>query len=106
MPRLPALACALGLAFVSASSSAFAQVAIPFAKSTLPNGMTVILHEDHSVPTVVVNVSYDVGSRFEAPRRTGFAHLFEHLMFMGTRRGPTKTFAGSLGAAGGRSNAW
>ncbi len=58
------------------------------AKRRSPNGMTVILHEDHDVPIVVVNVSYGVGSRFEAPGRTGFAHLFEHLMFMGTRARP------------------
>lgn len=98
----------LGLvSFVTLQSSvASADVAIPFKRSTLPNGMVVILHEDHAVPTVVVNVSYDVGSRFEVQKRTGFAHLFEHLMFMGTRRAPTKAFDAWMEAAGGWNNAW
>ncbi len=83
-----------------------ADVSIPFTRTTLPNGMVVIFHEDHAVPTVVVNVSYDVGSRFEVVKRTGFAHLFEHLMFMGTRRAPTKAFDAWMEAAGGWNNAW
>ncbi len=78
---------------------------IPFTKSQLPNGLTVILHEDHTIPTVVVNVSYTTGSRMEQPKRTGFAHLFEHLMFMGTKRVPTKAFDGWMEAAGGWNNA-
>lgn len=81
-------------------------VQIPFVKSTLPNGMVVILSEDHAVPQVVVNVTYGVGSRMERPGRTGFAHLFEHLMFMGTRRAPTKAFDAWMEEAGGRNNAW
>ena len=68
--------------------------------------MTVILHENHDVPIVVVNVSFGVGSRFEAPGRTGFAHLFEHLMFMGTRRVPPKAFDAWMERAGGWNNAW
>ncbi len=87
-------------------SSAAADVSVPFARTTLPNGMTVILHENHDVPIVVVNLSYGVGSRFEAPGRTGFAHLFEHLMFMGTRRVPTKAFDSWMEGAGGWNNAW
>ncbi len=83
-----------------------ADVSIPFTKSTLPNGMTVIFHEDHTIPTVVVNVSYGVGSRFEVSGRTGFAHLFEHLMFMGTHRAPPKAFDAWMEAAGGWNNAW
>jgi predicted Zn-dependent peptidase len=68
--------------------------------------MVVILHEEHRVPQVVVNVSYNVGSRFEADKRTGFAHLFEHLMFMGTRRVPTKAFDSWMEGVGGWNNAW
>ncbi len=79
---------------------------IPFTKSTLSNGMVVILSEDHAVPQMAVNVSYGVGSRMERHGRTGFAHLFEHLMFMGTRRAPTKAFDGWMEEAGGRNNAW
>jgi zinc protease len=81
-------------------------LSIPFTKTTLANGMVVILSEDHAVPQVAVNVSYSVGSRMENPGRTGFAHLFEHLMFMGTRRAPTKAFDGWMEEAGGRNNAW
>ena len=68
--------------------------------------MTVILHEDHALPQVVVNVGLRTGSRMEQPHRTGFAHLFEHLMFMGTRRAPTKMFDLWMSAAGGENNAF
>ena len=57
---------------------------IPFSKRTLPNGLDVIVHEDHQLPMVAVNVWYHVGSKNEQPGRTGFAHLFEHLMFEGS----------------------
>jgi zinc protease len=97
---------ALGLSVVAATELASADVSIPFTRTTLPNGMTVILHESHDVPLVAVNVSYGVGSRFEVQGRTGFAHLFEHLMFMGTRRVPTKAFDSWMEGAGGWNNAW
>lgn len=100
------LALAFAGALAGSPAEARADVQIPFTKTTLPNGMVVILHEDHAVPQVVVNVSYDVGSRFEVVKRTGFAHLFEHLMFMGTRRAPTKAFDAWMEAAGGWNNAW
>jgi len=57
---------------------------LPYIKRTLPNGLDVIVHEDHHVPIVAVNVWYHVGSKNERPGRTGFAHLFEHLMFEGS----------------------
>ncbi len=57
---------------------------IPFTRHTLDNGLSVILHEDHGCPIVAVNVWYHVGSKNEVPGRTGFAHLFEHLMFEGS----------------------
>ena len=57
---------------------------LPFAKRTLDNGLDVVVHEDHHVPIVAVNVWYHVGSKNEQPGRTGFAHLFEHLMFEGS----------------------
>lgn len=96
----------LATAFLTNATSARADVSIPFTKTQLKNGMTVVFHEDHTVPQVVVNVSYNVGSRFEVAKRTGFAHLFEHLMFMGTRRVPTKAFDAWMEAAGGWNNAW
>jgi predicted Zn-dependent peptidase len=80
-------------------------VKIPFTKTQLPNGLTVILSEDHSVPRVVVNTIYGVGSRMEKPGRTGFAHLFEHLMFMGTRRAPHGMFDAWMEGGGGQNNA-
>ena len=57
---------------------------IPFSKHTLENGLDVLLHEDHACPIVAVNIWYHVGSKNETPGRTGFAHLFEHLMFEGS----------------------
>ncbi|HYT68384.1 MAG TPA: pitrilysin family protein [Vicinamibacterales bacterium] len=57
---------------------------ISFSKHTLANGLDVLVHEDHSLPIVAVNVWYHVGSKNEVPGRTGFAHLFEHLMFEGS----------------------
>ena len=104
LPRIAmALACCSGLAL---SRSAPAQeLTIAFQKTTLPNGLVVLLSEDHTVPEVVVNIAYDVGSRRERPGRTGFAHLFEHLMFMGTQRAPRGAFDAWMEAAGGRNNA-
>jgi len=58
---------------------------IPFIKHTLENGLDVLVHEDHGVPIVAVNIWYHVGSKNEVPGRTGFAHLFEHLMFEGSK---------------------
>lgn len=83
----------LGAAAASAPSSALAQqppdktitVALPFEKYTLANGLTVVLHEDHRTPVVAVNIWYHVGSKDEAPGKNGFAHLFEHVMFQGSR---------------------
>ena len=98
------LAATLGSAVTAASSAGAADtVNIPFQKTQLPNGMTVILHEDHSLPIAVVNIGYWVGSRFEQVHRTGFAHLFEHLMFMGTKRAPS--FDKWMEEAGGWNNA-
>ena len=97
---------AFGTVALAAHPAAAQQVAIPFTKSALPNGMTLILSEDHTVPQVDVNTSYSVGSRMERAGRTGFAHLFEHLMFMGTRRAPRGAFDGWMEGAGGRNNAW
>lgn len=74
----------------SAARPAYAQLggvnaAIPFEKYTLDNGLEVILHEDHRTPVVTVNIWYHVGSKDEAAGKNGFAHLFEHVMFQGSR---------------------
>ena len=73
------------LATLLFSAAAYAQeIEIPFQKFVLPNGLTLIVHEDHKAPIVAVNVWYHVGSKNERPGKTGFAHLFEHLMFGGS----------------------
>jgi len=61
-----------------------AEVDIPYERFTLPNGLTVLVHEDRKAPIVAVNIWYHVGSKNEKPGKTGFAHLFEHLMFQGS----------------------
>src|SRR5215831_4973926 len=77
---------------------------LPYTQFTLPNGLHVILHEDHSVPVVSVNVWYHVGSGRERQGRTGFAHLFEHLMFMGSGHVKPGEFDSWLEGAGGQNN--
>jgi zinc protease len=76
---------------------------IKFTQFTLPNGLRVILHEDHSTPIVAVNVWYHVGSKNEVPGRTGFAHLFEHMMFQGSLHHDNDYFP-PLQEAGGTLN--
>jgi len=78
---------------------------IPFDRYHLPNGLTVILHEDHRLPLVSVNLWYYVGAKDEPPGRSGFAHLFEHLMFMGTEKVPYPQFDVVMEKFGGSNNA-
>lgn len=78
-------------------------VDIPYVKRTLENGLDVIVHEDHGCPLIAVNVWYHVGSKNEKPGRTGFAHLFEHLMFEGSEHHDTGYFQ-PLEAIGGSLN--
>jgi len=77
---------------------------ITFHHFTLPNGLQVIFHQDKTTPMAVVNTLYDVGARDEDPNHTGFAHLFEHLMFGGSVNIPD--FDAPLQRAGGESNAF
>jgi predicted Zn-dependent peptidase len=77
---------------------------IQFEKFILPNGLRVIYHQDTSTPMAVLNVMYDVGARDEDPGKTGFAHLFEHLMFGGSINIPS--YDGPLQMAGGENNAY
>ena len=79
---------------------------IPHERYQLDNGMEVILHQDASLPQIVINLWYDVGSKEEVAGRSGFAHLFEHLMFMGTTRLPGSGFDDLMEAHGGWNNAW
>ena len=77
---------------------------IQFEKFTLPNGLRVIVHQDNSTPMAVMNIMYDVGARDENPNKTGFAHLFEHLMFGGSVNIPN--YDEPLQMAGGENNAY
>jgi zinc protease len=77
---------------------------IQFSQFTLDNGLRVIVHEDHSVQIAVMNILYDVGSRDEQPHKTGFAHLFEHLMFGGSKNIPS--YDEPLQLVGGENNAF
>lgn len=77
---------------------------IQYDRFVLDNGLRVIVHEDHSTPMAVVNVMYDVGARDEDPAKTGFAHLFEHLMFGGSIH--IKDYDEALQMAGGENNAY
>jgi zinc protease len=79
-------------------------LALPFQERRLDNGLRVLVHEDHHLPLVAVNVWYHVGSRNERPGRTGFAHLFEHLMFEGSAHVPAGRFDQLLEAAGAINN--
>ncbi len=85
-------------------ASAQSRLHVPFTQFTLPNGLHVILHEDHTVPVATLNVWYHVGSAREKPGRTGFAHLFEHLMFEGSGHVKEGEFDTLLEAAGGSNN--
>jgi zinc protease len=87
-----------------APQASAAPLQVPYRLFTLPNGLTVILHQDRSVPVATVNVWYHVGSANERPGRTGFAHLFEHLMFEGSKNVREGEFDQLLEAAGGDNN--
>jgi zinc protease len=92
------------LLLAQAAPSHAAAIEVPFRQFRLANGLTVILHRDTSVPVVTVNVWYHVGSANERPGRTGFAHLFEHLMFEGSKNVKEGEFDTLLESAGGNNN--
>jgi zinc protease len=95
----------LALAAPAAAQAPAPPIEVKYTQFTLANGLHVILHEDHSVPIATVNTWYRVGSANELPGRTGFAHLFEHLMFMGSGHAPYGEFDSQLESAGGGNNA-
>jgi len=108
MRTLALLALLFGTRPATAAGPTFA---IKYERTVLPNGLVVIYHEDHSLPQVVVNLWYHVGSKDERAGRTGFAHLFEHLMFMGSKNVPYDLEKGAglfdliMEAQGGANNA-
>ncbi|HYK55085.1 MAG TPA: insulinase family protein, partial [Flavisolibacter sp.] len=80
------------------------ELVIPYEKYVLPNGLTVIVHEDHSDPVVHVDVTYHVGSAREQIGKSGFAHFFEHMMFMGSENAPEKLHDNITIGNGGSNN--
>jgi len=106
MKRAAVVLVVLALAAPAAAQAPAAppKIELAYTQFTLPDGLRVILHEDHSIPMVSVNMWYHVGSARELPKRTGFAHLFEHLMFMGSGHVKPGEFDEWLEAAGGDNN--
>jgi len=102
--RATSLAAALLLTTTLLAAQESPRLSIPYLQFTLPNGLNVILHEDHKVPLISVNVWFHVGSAREKPGRTGFAHLFEHIMFEGSGHVGPGDFDNLLEAAGGDNN--
>src|SRR5436190_9369886 len=100
---LLSMACAAP-ALAQTPASPPKKIEVAYTQFDVPNGLHVILHEDHSVPIVTVNVWYHVGSARERTGRTGFAHLFEHLMFMGSGHVKPGQFDEWLESAGGTNN--
>ena len=103
-PRVLALALVSTLGVSVAALGA--PVTVPNTRFALKNGLTVILVEEHSVPRVHMGLRVRTGSAYETPGKTGFAHLFEHLMFEGSAHVPEGKFDQWLEAAGGENNAW
>lgn len=103
MRQIPALLAAATLS-LSAHAASADRWDVPVHVKKLDNGLTVIVTEDHSSPTVGVSVVYRVGMRLEPKNRTGFAHLFEHLMFQGTPNAPKGVFDKTITTGGGRNN--
>jgi zinc protease len=89
---------------VGCVAGANAQLDIKFEKYTLPNGLQVILHEDHSVPIIAVNIWYHVGASREKQGKTGFAHLFEHLMYEGSQNVRDGLYDEIVDGSGGTNN--
>ena len=88
------------------SSAASRPPKLQYEITTLPNGLTVVLSEDHSTPIVHLQLVYHVGSKNEKAGRTGFAHLFEHLMFKGSKNVQPEAHTSMLASVGGQSNAY
>jgi zinc protease len=101
-----AIALALGAILTAVVASAATLPPTPFRSLLLPNGLRVLLVEKHEAPVVNVQVWYHVGSKNEVPGKTGFAHLFEHLMFQGTKTLAPEEFSDYIVRSGGLDNAF
>ena len=104
--RLPLCAAAAVLVAASVAAAATRPPKLQYQIATLPNGLTVVLSEDHSTPIVHVQLWYHVGSKNEREGLTGFAHLFEHLMFKGSKNVLPEQYTSMISTVGGRSNAY
>jgi predicted Zn-dependent peptidase len=104
LPKKTLLAAGLLLSLPAMAAGASDRWNLPVATKKLSNGLTVVVSEDHSSPTVGISVVYHVGMRLEPRNRTGFAHLFEHLMFEGTPNAPEGVFDKVITGGGGRNN--
>jgi zinc protease len=100
------LAWAVGAGALQPVSAAVRPPQLQYRMTTLPNGLRVILSEDHSTPIVHLSVAYHVGSKNEQAGRTGFAHLFEHMMFKGSQNVEPEAHTSIVASVGGRSNAY
>jgi zinc protease len=100
------LVAALIGAVTQTSSAAVRPPKLQYEITTLPNGLTLVLSEDHSTPIVHLQLVYHVGSKNEKPGRTGFAHLFEHLMFKGSKNVTPEAHTSMIASVGGQSNAY
>src|SRR5688572_5291035 len=105
-PVLAAIAAGLVVIALSPLDAAVRPPKLQYQVTTLPNGLRVILSEDHSTPIVHLAVWYHVGSKNERPGRTGFAHLFEHMMFKGSKNVEPDAHTSIISSVGGRSNAY
>jgi zinc protease len=106
LPAAMALVVAVVFAATQPSSAAVRPPKLQYQITNLPNGLTLITSEDHSTPIVHLNVTYHVGSKNEKPGRTGFAHLFEHLMFKGSKNVLPEAHTSYIASVGGQSNAY
>jgi zinc protease len=100
------LAVTLMLTLALAQNAKVPPTPLQYETTTLPNGLTVITHEDHSTPVINLQIWYHVGSKDEKTGRTGFAHLFEHLMFKGSAHVEPEQHDKIITNAGGQSNAY
>ena len=104
--RLLSLACVAAPLLASLVPLSAQTLRLPVQTHTLTNGLKILVHEDHSIPSAAVYIFYRIGSRNERPGTTGISHFFEHMMFNGARKYGPKQFDVVMEAAGGRNNAF
>ena len=105
-PPPPAEAADAAPAAPAPVSALVSEISIPHQSFKLANGLTVLVHEDHKAPVVAVSTWYNVGSKDEPKGKTGFAHLFEHLMFKGSKNVLPEAHTSFISSVGGQSNAF